>query len=221
MHDDESALVCVGSSYMARCKVLLCRGISQAIVHVLVSPLKPAGVSTSGTGRPDDASGKVTASDALPPVAGLVAAITSRMGLKDRCFVNRNVVATILTLLNSLRPEHVKGPDKSTYVCNVCLCLALVYSVCPMVLRPCRLHPHVKDNTMTFTPPLTQSPPPRVCHAASLCLSPLVCFPAPPPPSVAGLLSAAAVDPEVPCRPGVWPGVDGQQRAAGQCTGAG
>ncbi len=52
-------------------------------------------------------------SDALAPITGLTTALQARLGLKDRCVVNRNVVGAILCLLASLKPEHVKGPDKS------------------------------------------------------------------------------------------------------------
>jgi hypothetical protein len=77
-------------------------------MHALVAPLKPA------SGPADAASSsKASVSDSLPPVPGLAAALTARMGVKDRCFVNRNVVAAVLTLFSSLKPEHVKGPDKS------------------------------------------------------------------------------------------------------------
>jgi hypothetical protein len=84
-------------------------------MHVMLSPLKPGGSPASAPARPDDPgqSSKVTANDSLPPVPGLATALTARMGMKDRCFVNRNVVAAVLTLLSSLKPEHVKGPDKS------------------------------------------------------------------------------------------------------------
>jgi hypothetical protein len=115
----------------------------QAIVHVLVSPLKPGGIPTPGAARGEEPgqSSRVTASDVLPPVAGLAAAITARMGIKDRCFVNRNVVATVLTLLNSLRPEHVKGPDKSA--CSLCW-LAVPAPTCNIATRDCRVFGHCR-----------------------------------------------------------------------------